>query len=101
MLNRLERKRKGKCILEWSNESLGTFERLKLALMTSPLLQYSVEKGIYTVLDTDPSHDCIGAVLSQVQNGEEKVIAYGFSHDKMRESLLCYKKETSVSLLLF
>jgi len=27
-------------------------------------------------LDTDASHESIGAVLSQVQNGEEKVIAY-------------------------
>ena len=76
LLNRLECKRKDKCILEWTEETLGAFECLKQALVTSPVLQYPIEKGIY-ILDTDASHDCIGAVLSQVQNGEEKVIAYG------------------------
>ena len=100
LLNRLECKRKDKCILEWSEESLGAFERLKLALVTSPVLQYPIEKGIY-ILDTDASHDCIGAVLSQVQNGEEKVIAYGSRALTKCERAYCVTRKELLSVYYF
>jgi len=38
-------------------------------------LNYPTENGKF-ILDTDASGHAIGAVLSQIQNGEEKVIAY-------------------------
>ncbi len=57
-----------------------SFEILKDALTTAPILSYphfTDEAGPF-VLDTDwsESNGTIGAVLSQVQNEEEKVIAY-------------------------
>ena len=57
-----------------------SFEILKDALTTAPVLSYPHfpdEAGPF-VLDTDwsESNGTIGAVLSQVQNEEEKVIAY-------------------------
>jgi transposase InsO family protein len=57
-----------------------TFDQLKKALVTSPILAYprftSEEKFI---LDTDWSQDfnSIGGVLSQLQDGVERVIRYG------------------------
>lgn len=47
--------------------------------MKSPVLSYPDPKGGEFVLDTDASNRAIGAVLSQMQDGEEKVIGY-FSH---------------------
>ena len=43
--------------------------------MTSPILAMPLDEGRY-ILDTDASEASIGAVLSQVQNEEERAIAY-------------------------
>ncbi len=44
-------------------------------VITAPL-QELLKKSAH-ILDTDASNIAIGAVLSQVQDGEEKVIMYG------------------------
>jgi hypothetical protein len=49
---------------------------LKKLLVSSPILAYPTRDGKF-ILDTDALNDGIGAVLSQIQNGVEKVIAYG------------------------
>ena len=51
------------------------FQILKERLVTSPILAYPNNKDPF-ILDTDASDFGIGAVLSQVQDGEEKVLAY-------------------------
>ena len=62
---------------EWTNACEEAFERLKHKLVSSPILAYPKNEGLF-VLDTDASLYGSGAVLSQVQeNGEERVIAYG------------------------
>ncbi len=57
-----------------------SFEILKDELTTAPVLSYPyfTDKASPFVPDTDwsESNGTIGAVLSQVQNEEEKVIAY-------------------------
>ncbi|XP_076247766.1 uncharacterized protein LOC143187432 [Calliopsis andreniformis] len=59
----------------WTEQHQKTFERLKSCLISSPVLAYPIE-GADFILDTDASNVAIGAVLSQVQGGQEKVIAY-------------------------
>ena len=59
----------------WTEKCQHAFERLKEALVTAPVLAYPTREGKF-VLDTDASATAIGAVLSQIQDGEEKVIAY-------------------------
>jgi len=57
-----------------------SFETLKKALYSAPILAYpDFDSPEPFILDTDWSKDpgAIGGVLSQVQNGVEKVIAYG------------------------
>ena len=50
------------------------FERLKLLLITAPILGYPIP-GLEYILDTDASNTATGAVLSQMQEGHERVIA--------------------------
>jgi hypothetical protein len=59
----------------WDKESESAFRSLKISLYTSPILSYPKIKRQY-ILDTDASNNVIGAVLSQVQEGEERVIEY-------------------------
>ena len=60
---------------EWSQEAQDSFEELKAALTSPPILAMPQDEGVF-ILDTDASADAIGAVLSQEQNGVERVIAY-------------------------
>ena len=60
---------------EWSDECEIAFNRLKCAMISAPVLAYPNSKGDL-LLDTDASGIGIGAVLSQVQDGQEKVIGY-------------------------
>ena len=59
----------------WTEECETAFERLKDILTSTPVLAYPNTTDMF-VLDTDASGTCLGAVLSQVQDGTEKVVAY-------------------------
>ena len=59
----------------WSEECDTAFQRLKYLLTSTPILGYPTPDGKF-IIDTDASEKGIGAVLSQEQNGQEKVIAY-------------------------
>ena len=60
---------------EWTSECETAFNTLKMALTSSPILAFPQEAGTF-ILDTDASNDGVGAVLSQVQDGHERVVAY-------------------------
>ena len=62
-------------VFVWSDECQEAFQNLKAALTSPPILAYPSESDAF-ILDTDASSVGIGAVLSQVQNGTERVIAY-------------------------
>jgi hypothetical protein len=69
---------------KWSDECQTAFEVLKQALITPPVLALPREppdepdgnEGLF-ILDTDCSDRTLGWVLSQVQDGLERVIFYG------------------------
>lgn len=65
--------------IEWSEECQNAFDTLKHLLTTAPVLLYPSTTDKF-ILDTDASAYGVGAVLSQMQNGEEVVIAYGSTH---------------------
>ena len=71
----------------WYTEADVSFSQLKTALTGTPILALP-RKGDKYILDTDASHECIGAVLSQVQGGVERVIAY--ASNKMSKCQLNY-----------
>lgn len=62
-------------ILKWDSHTENCYEKLKTALISAPVLGYPRKNDSF-VIDCDASHDCIGAVLSQIQDGNEVVIAY-------------------------
>ncbi len=59
----------------WTPEAEEAFKQLKLALTSSPILAYPDPDADF-ILDTDASNLGIGAVLSQIQDGVERVVAY-------------------------
>jgi hypothetical protein len=60
---------------EWSTQTETAFQALKEALCAAPVLGYPRPGEKFTV-DTDASNVGIGGVLSQVQDGRERVVAY-------------------------
>ena len=60
---------------EWTPETQQTFQELKEHLVKALILGYPLPDAPF-ILDTDASNRAIGAVLSQVQDGQERVIAY-------------------------
>ena len=68
---------------QWTDDCEIAFKTLKEALTSPPILSYPADDGIF-ILDTDASGEGLGAVLSQMQDGEEHVIGY-FSRVLSRE----------------
>ena len=56
-----------------TKECQGSFDTLRNKLVSAPILTFPKQ----FILDTDASVTGIGGVLSQVQDGEERVIVYG------------------------
>ncbi|CAK9799160.1 Retrovirus-related Pol polyprotein from transposon 297 [Anthophora plagiata] len=71
----LHRLTEGKIGFSWSQECQGAFRELKGRLTAAPVLVYP-DSGKDFILDTDASNFAIGAVLSQEQGSQEKVVAY-------------------------
>jgi hypothetical protein len=67
---------KAKTPFAWSAECCAALEVLKQKLTSPEVMAYPME-NCHFILDTDASNFAIGAVLSQVQNGVERPVAYG------------------------
>ncbi|VDI25482.1 Hypothetical predicted protein, partial [Mytilus galloprovincialis] len=61
--------------VEWQQCHEKAFQQSKTALISAPCLTYPNANDKF-ILDTDASDTTIGAVLSQLQNGEERVICF-------------------------
>ena len=59
----------------WTESCQRAFEKLKNVLSSTPVLSYPIPEKEF-ILDTDASNEGIGAVLSQLVDGNEKVVAY-------------------------
>jgi len=62
-------------VFNWTPECDSAFNILKTKLTTPPVLAFPQFETLFIVA-TDASDFAIGGVLSQVQDGQEKVIAY-------------------------
>ena len=59
----------------WTDDCEEAFNSLKQALTSPPLLAYP-DFGNKFFLATDASQDAVGAVLSQMEDGKDRVVAY-------------------------
>ena len=84
----------------WTDVAQKAFDDLKTALTSPPILAMPTLTDKY-VLDTDASDFCIGAVLSQVQDGEERVIAYASRTLSRPERNYCVTRRELLALVYF
>ncbi|CAC5366083.1 unnamed protein product [Mytilus coruscus] len=78
-----------------------SFLELKNKLMSAPILAFPQVGGNNFILDTDASAYAIGAVLSQVQDGKERVIAYGSRCLDKAERNYCVTRREMLAVVFF
>ena len=93
-----EKKRAGR--FEWSSACQLAFDELKHRLTSTPILAYPSLEG-ELILDTDASNDGIGGVLSQVQDGQERVIAYGSKVLSKAERNYCVTRRELLAVVTY
>ena len=81
-------KKKSKDNLIWTPEAEKDFESLKQCLTSPPILSFPRTKGLF-IIDCDASSVATGCVVSQIQDGEEKVIAYASNLLSKAEQKYC------------
>ena len=59
----------------WDTSCSAAFQELRASLIAAPILAFPTETGQY-ILDTDASNFGLGGVLSQIQDNQERVVAY-------------------------
>ena len=96
-LNQLTRK--GEAYL-WNDRAQRAFERLKEALTSAPCLALPLDEGFFT-LDTDASAFALGGVLSQMQGGTERVVAYGSRTLSKEETRYCVTRRELLAVVVF
>ena len=69
--------------------------------MSEPILVYPVVNGSEFILDTDASSYAIGGVLSQVQGGHERVIAYAGRTLEKTEQNYCVTRKEMLAVVFF
>ena len=85
---------------EWSTACDDAFNELKRRLISHPVLAMPSDEGEFR-LDTDASYSAIGAVLSQVQDGEERVIAYASRTLSQPEQNYCVTRKELLAVVHF
>lgn len=96
-LTKLTRK---KAKFQWNEECDHAFQDLKACLINSPVLAFQKCSGTF-VLDCDASSHALGGVLSQLQDGEEKVIAYASRTLNPAQRQYCTTKRELLAVVTF
>ena len=83
---------------DFNEACMNAFNTLKVALTSAPILAYPNCEDPFT-LDTDASNDGLGAVLSQTQNGVERVIAYFSKTFSKQERRYCVTRRELLAVV--
>ena len=84
----------------WTEACADAFKELKHRLTTAPILAFP-DYNLPFILDTDASGTGIGAVLSQVQEGEERVVAYASRTLSKQERRYCVTRRELLAVVTF
>jgi len=85
---------------EWTKQCDHAFAKLKYALISSPILAMPNDNDPF-LLDTDACDVSIGAVLSQVQGGVERVIAYRSRSLSKPERKYCVTRKELLAIVCY
>ena len=96
-LNRLMKKDQP---FNWTEDCQKAFDDLKAALTSPPVLALPNDEDTF-ILDTDAAQSSIGAVLSQLQNGEERVVAYAGRTLNRNEENYCITRKELLAIVHF
>lgn len=88
-------------VFHWDENCEKSFKELKDRLVTAPILAFPRANGSEFILDTDASAYAIGAVLSQVQDNKERVIAYGSRCLDKAERNYCVTRREMLAVVFF
>ena len=94
------RNKKKNKMLEWNPQAEKCFNMLKEKLCSPPILSFPTNKDTF-ILDTDASFSGMGAVLSQCQNGLERVIEYGSKKFTRSEQKYCVTRKELLAIYTF
>ena len=86
--------------LVWNTSCQEAFDKLKGHLTGAEVMSYPTESGEY-ILDTDASDFGIGAVLSQVQEGRERVVSYASRAISKSEKNYCVTDKELLAVKYF
>ena len=82
----------------WTEKCQKAFEKLRDLLISSPILSYPRTEGEF-ILDADACNDAAGAVLSQIQDGQERVLAYYSKCFSKAELSYCVTRKELLAIL--
>ena len=82
----------------WEAAHQSAFEELKGRLISSPILALPQHEGLF-VLDADASDHSLGLVLSQEQEGQERVIAYASRRYSNAERNYCITRKELLAII--
>lgn len=85
----------------WTDTCEEAFRRIKKTLMGPDIMGYPMNEGGLFYLDTDASGTGIGAVLSQMQAGRERVIAYASRGMNKAERNYCITEQELLAVIYF
>ncbi len=85
---------------DWTDSCQKAFLHLKELLSTTPVLAHPQPDGVF-VLDTDASDTGLGGVLSQVQDGVERVLAYASKSLNKAQRNYCTTKKELLAVVTF
>ncbi|CAC5416394.1 unnamed protein product [Mytilus coruscus] len=85
----------------WNKDAEAAFLGLKSRLISAPILGFPQADGSEFILDTDASAYAIGTVLSQIQDGKERVIAYGSRCLDKPERNYCVTRREMLAVVYF
>jgi hypothetical protein len=85
---------------EWTDQCETAFKTIKQALCEAPVLAYP-KPGLPYILDCDASDLGVGGIISQVQDGKERVISYASKRLKKEQERYSVTRKELLAVITF
>jgi len=84
----------------WESEQQSAFESLQSSLTSTLVLAFPLPEHTF-ILDIDASNTSIGAVLSQVQDGTERVVSFASRRFTPAQEKYCVTRKELLAVVSF